>query len=138
MKLAFRTRRPAAPVRLNRRPAPGLALALALCAAVAGASLHAQPATPSDAHDGHQHPAAASTASEAAWVQGEVRRIDAENGKLTLKHEAIARFDMGPMTMAFRVAKPALLDGLAVGDQVKFRVEKIDQRVMVVDLQKLN
>ncbi len=75
-------------------------------------------------------------AAGAVWVNGEVRRIDVEGGKLTLKHDAIPQFEMAAMTMVFRVAEPGLLAGLAVGDQVRFRIEKINQRFTVMELQK--
>lgn len=107
--------------------------ALAVCSAVAGglAQGQAQAQTP-EAHDAHEH---AAPAGEAVWILGEVRRIDAEAGKLTLKHDAIPQFEMAAMTMAFRVARPTLLDGLAVGDKVRFRVDKRDQRFIVIDVQ---
>ncbi len=61
-------------------------------------------------------------ASELA--EGEVRKIDAAAGKLTLKHGEIKRLEMPPMTMVFRVRDPALLAPLKVGDKIRFDVEK--------------
>ncbi len=87
-----------------------------------------------DEHAGHHAPG--SSAMNEAWIHGEVRRIDADAGKLTLRHEAIPQFEMGAMTMAFRVARPTLLEGIAVGDKVRFRLEKVGQRLTVVGLQK--
>jgi Cu/Ag efflux protein CusF len=76
---------------------------------------------PADAHAGH-HPTGA-TASAAEKADGEVRRIDKAGGRLTLRHGEIKSLDMPPMTMVFRVRDPALLDGLKVGDKIRFTAE---------------
>ncbi len=82
----------------------------------------------------HHHAAAPAAGTVASYEQvaGEVRAIDQDNGKLTLRHEAIPKFEMAPMTMAFRVADASLLAGLAVGDRVLFSVEKLNGRLVVV------
>jgi Cu/Ag efflux protein CusF len=82
-----------------------------LLAALAIATpLYAQPVTP---------PAAQAS----AMSEGVVRKIDAANGKITLKHGPIANLDMPPMTMVFRVQPPELLNAVKVGDTVKFHAE---------------
>jgi Cu/Ag efflux protein CusF len=68
-------------------------------------------------------PAAASVAA-APRTAGEVRRVDAAQGKLTLRHERIESLDMPAMTMVFQVADPKLLEGLQAGDKVRFAAEK--------------
>ena len=62
----------------------------------------------------------ASAPAAAAWTQGEVRRIDPANARLTLRHGEIRNLGMPPMTMTFGLRDPALLAGLKVGDQVRF------------------
>jgi Cu/Ag efflux protein CusF len=52
---------------------------------------------------------------------GTVTAIDKAAGKITLDHKAIPEVKWPAMTMAFD-AKPALLDGVAVGDKVAFDV----------------
>jgi len=52
---------------------------------------------------------------------GEVRKIDKETGKLTLKHGEIKNLDMPGMTMVFVVRDKAMLDRLKTGDRIKFR-----------------
>ncbi|MGE5318724.1 MAG: copper-binding protein [Hyphomicrobiaceae bacterium] len=59
-------------------------------------------------------------------AEGVVRRIDLDNGKITLKHGPIASIDMPPMTMVYRVQSASLLEGLKVGDRVRFDVEDRD------------
>ncbi|MFT3778928.1 MAG: copper-binding protein [Ottowia sp.] len=90
-----------------------LVAALALAAAVPALAQH---------HAAHgAAPASAPVAAEAAaWVQGEVRRIDAANARVTLRHGDIPNLNMPPMTMAFSLRDPALLQGLKVGDKVRF------------------
>lgn len=72
---------------------------------------------------------------EAPQAEGEVRKIDREQGKLTLRHGPLKNLDMPAMTMVFRVADPKLLDSLKEGDQVRFTAEKRDGVYTVVAIQ---
>ncbi len=67
----------------------------------------------------------AQTETAYSMTEGEVRRIDKDANKLTLRHGPIENLGMPPMTMVFQVKYPALLDKVKVGDKVKFRAEKI-------------
>ncbi|MBN9529832.1 MAG: copper-binding protein [Alphaproteobacteria bacterium] len=69
-------------------------------------------------------------------ADGEVRKIDREQGKITLKHGPIAGMDMPGMTMIFRVQDPSLLDKAAVGDKVLFSVAKTADGMTVTSLEK--
>ncbi|HVJ60148.1 MAG TPA: copper-binding protein [Burkholderiaceae bacterium] len=55
---------------------------------------------------------------------GEVRKVDKDAGKITLKHGPIKadNLEMDPMTMVFQVRDKSLLDGIKAGDKVRFRV----------------
>jgi Cu/Ag efflux protein CusF len=70
-----------------------------------------------------------------ALVDGEVRKIDKAQGKLTLRHDEIKNLEMPAMTMIFRVKDAKLLDGLAEGAKVKFAAEKIDGQYTVTQIQ---
>ena len=70
------------------------------------------------------HPGAPAEANVSSLTEGEVRRIDKEAKKITLRHGAIANLDMPPMTMVFQVADSALLERVKVGDKVRFAAEK--------------
>jgi len=74
----------------------------------------------------------AATAALAQSADGEVRKIDRAQGKLTLRHGEIAHLQMPPMTMVFRVADPKLLDGLSVGARVRFDADKVDGQYVVL------
>jgi Cu/Ag efflux protein CusF len=60
----------------------------------------------------------------AAQTEGEIRKIDREARKITLKHAEIKNLDMPPMTMVFQLAEGAQLGTLKVGDKVRFKAEK--------------
>ena len=88
------------------------------------AAFFAQPALADDAH--HKKAAASPVAQASAKAEGEIRKIDKEAGKITLKHGPIANLDMPGMTMIFRVAEPAMLDKVKVGDKIRFAADKVD------------
>ncbi|MCE2656962.1 MAG: copper-binding protein [Rubrivivax sp.] len=69
-------------------------------------------------------------------TEGEVRKIDKEQGRVTLKHGDIKNLDMPAMTMVFRVRDKSLLDTVSVGDKVRFDAEKIDGQFVVTVLRK--
>lgn len=67
---------------------------------------------------------------------GEVRKIDLETQKITLRHGEIKNLDMPGMTMVFRVADTALLATVKVGDKVKFNVEKRDGAMVITAMER--
>ncbi|TNI90648.1 copper-binding protein [Aeromonas allosaccharophila] len=68
-------------------------------------------------------------------TKGVITRIDASNGKLGIKHEAIDNLKMPAMTMVFRVAEPALLKDLKVGDAVRFHAENPGGKLTITQIQ---
>ena len=75
------------------------------------------------------------TAATASMTDGEVRKIDKENQKITLKHGDIKNLDMPGMTMVFKVKDAAMLDKVQVGSKVKFKAEKSDGAVVVTSVE---
>lgn len=69
-------------------------------------------------------------------ADGEVTKIDAKAGKLTMRHGPIKNLDMDAMNMVFRVQDPAMLKGLKVGDKVKFEADRVNGQITVIKLQK--
>lgn len=96
---------------------------LLLAALLASAPAHSQQTAAEHAAH-HPAPAAASPA-EGAMSEGEVRKVDLDAKKITLRHGPIPNIDMPPMTMVFQVRDPALLQGIKAGDKVRFSAEKI-------------
>lgn len=83
--------------------------------------------------------AAALSATALAHAQpadGEVRKVDKAQAKVTLKHGEIKSLGMPPMTMVYRVQNPATLDSLQVGDKVRFQAEKIDGQYTITEIRK--
>lgn len=74
----------------------------------------------------------------AAMSDGEVRKVDKETGKITLRHGPIPNLDMPNMTMVFRVKDPAMLDQVKAGDQVRFSADRVGGQftVMTIELKK--
>ena len=64
------------------------------------------------------------SAPAGALTEGEVRKVDMDAKKITIKHGPIANLDMPPMTMVFQVKDPALLEKVKAGDKIRFRAEK--------------
>ena len=58
---------------------------------------------------------------DADMTSAEVRKVDKDSKKITLRHEAIKGLDMPAMTMVFQVRDASLLDKVRAGDKVKFR-----------------
>lgn len=72
----------------------------------------------------YAQPAAPAAAESSVMSDGVVRKIDAANNKITLKHGPITNLDMPGMTMVFRVKSADQLKNIKVGDAVKFHVEQ--------------
>jgi Cu/Ag efflux protein CusF len=98
-------------------------LALILIAAFAAPAL-AQQSTA--AHDSHH---------SGALVDGEVRKVDKEAKKITLRHGPLPNLDMPAMTMVFQVKDPAMLDQVKPGEKVKFQAEKIGGAFTIIQIE---
>ena len=69
-------------------------------------------------------------------VEGEVKKINESAGKITLKHGPITNLDMGAMQMVFRVADPAMLTTVKVGDKVNFEADRVDGAITITKMEK--
>lgn len=79
-------------------------------------------------------PAVANQHETASLSQGEVRNIDVNGRKITLRHGLLKGVGMPPMTMLFDVDDSASLDGVRVGDKVMFQVERHGSRYVVTEI----
>ncbi|ARN20844.1 copper-binding protein [Piscinibacter gummiphilus] len=107
-----------------------------LAAAVLAAASGAWAQAPADDHPAHHAAPPASAATAAPSSEGEVRKIDLAQGKVTLRHGPLQNLDMPGMTMVFKAADPRLLDGLKEGDKVRFTAEKRDGVFAVTALER--
>lgn len=78
---------------------------------------------------------AATETKTAEMTDGEIRKVDMENKKITIKHGEIKNLDMPGMTMVFQVKDSAMLDKVKAGDKVKFSADKIGGAIVVTDIQ---
>ena len=84
-------------------------------------------------HSAHHAPAASTAAAPA--TDGEVRKVDKEQAKVTLKHGPITNLDMPGMTMVFKVADPKMLDAIKPGDKVKFAADNVNGALTVTAIE---
>jgi|CXWL01.1.fsa_nt_gi Cu/Ag efflux protein CusF len=63
-------------------------------------------------------------ADTAELSEGEIRKVDKDTARLTIKHGELKNLDMPAMTMVFQVKDKAWLDKLKAGDKVRFKAEK--------------
>ncbi|MBC7620745.1 MAG: copper-binding protein [Candidatus Saccharibacteria bacterium] len=68
-------------------------------------------------------------------AEGEIRKVDVDNKKITIKHGVIKNLDMPGMTMVFQVKDPALLSGVKQGEKIRFKAEKLNGAIVVTDIQ---
>ncbi|WP_247869589.1 copper-binding protein [Herbaspirillum sp. ST 5-3] len=66
---------------------------------------------------------------------GEVKKIDKDAGKITIKHGPLANLGMPAMTMVFKVKDPAMLDQVKAGDEIGFVAEKVNGALTVTKLE---
>lgn len=79
-----------------------------------------------------------SSSAAAQMSQGEVRKVDKDAQKITIKHGPIDNLGMPPMTMVFRVRDPAMLEQVSRGDQVNFSADNINGAYTVTHIEKSN
>jgi Cu(I)/Ag(I) efflux system protein CusF len=86
-------------------------------------------------HGAHGAKPATTTASATEMVDGEVRKVDMDAKKITVKHGEIKSLEMPGMTMVFQVKDPAMLDMVKTGDKVMFKAEKANGAMVVTEIQ---
>ncbi len=89
------------------------------------------PASATEPESQHQHEAAADEK-----VAGEIRKIDLDNNKVTIRHGEMKQLNMGAMTMVFRFTDPAMLGELKVGDKVRFVPAKVEGQLVLKMIEK--
>lgn len=76
----------------------------------------------------------ASAADLRDLTEGEIKKVDKDNKKLTIKHGDIKSLDMPGMTMVFKVKDPGMIDSVKVGDKVRFAVENLPTGLVVTEM----
>lgn len=70
-------------------------------------------------------------ANASEWTKGEIRRIDVDNKKMTIKHEEMKSLDMPPMSMVFYVENIELFKEIKPGDQIEFIADQKGTKLFV-------
>lgn len=76
-------------------------------------------------------------AAQTGRTEGEIRRIDRDGGKLTLRHGPVAgALEMPGMSMVFQVKDPTLLQRFKPGDRVTATILKEGGVYYLLDAEK--
>lgn len=108
----------------------------AFAAAALAATLLPPLAFADGAHGKKEQGGQGASAPADAMAEGEVRRVDKDAKKITIKHGPLANLDMPAMTMVFQVEDAAMLDAVRTGDKVKFRAEKVGGAFKLVKIER--
>ena len=76
-----------------------------------------------------------SSPAAASMTDGEVRKIDKDTSKITIKHGDIKHLEMPGMTMVFNAKDKSLLDKVQVGDKVRFMVVSEGGKMVVTAIE---
>jgi Cu(I)/Ag(I) efflux system protein CusF len=107
-----------------------------VAAAIVSMSLMTPSAYANDAHHNkYQAVSASAPATTGEIIEGEIRRVDKDAKKITIKHGPMQSLDMPAMTMVFQVKDPGLLDKVKAGDKVKFQAQKVNGAFTVMQIE---
>lgn len=71
-------------------------------------------------------------------TEAEVRKVDIEAKKITLKHGEIKNLGMPPMSMVFQMKDPSMLEKFKAGDKVQFTADNLNGAMTVMSIEPLN
>jgi Cu(I)/Ag(I) efflux system protein CusF len=75
--------------------------------------------------------------AQEALIEGQVMKIDASAGKITLNHGPIKKLGMEHgMTMVFKAQDPAMLKAVKAGDKVKFDADQVNGQFTVTKIER--
>lgn len=75
-----------------------------------------------------------SMAMAGTFTKGTVKKVNAKAGKVTIIHEELVDLEMPAMTMVFRVADKAMLEGLEKGQSIEFIADRVKGKLTVIEL----
>lgn len=67
--------------------------------------------------------------------EGTVKSLDPKAGTVTIQHGPIAALNWPAMTMTFKASNPALLQGVSVGESVKFQLMQMGGAITLMAIQ---
>jgi Cu(I)/Ag(I) efflux system periplasmic protein CusF len=104
---------------------------LVACALLFAGTVSAQS---TDEHSSHSA-AGQQFAQASTLTDGEVRKVDKDAKKITIRHGPIANLDMPGMTMVFRVQDPAMLDQVKAGETIRFVADRVNGALTVTRIE---
>lgn len=79
-------------------------------------------------------PSSATTERAVSLSEGEIKKVDIDAERVTIKHGPLENLGMPGMTMIFSVTDVSVLRSIKAGDKVKFAAGKVDGRIVVTEL----
>jgi len=67
--------------------------------------------------------------------QGKITKIDEKWNRLTIDHGPLENLEMEAMTMVFEVADPAMMEGLAEGQEITFMADRVKGKLTVTEIE---
>lgn len=86
------------------------------------------------AHASHDH-ATDHAVMVKTLSEGQVKKIDKAQGRLTIRHGPLGNLDMPAMTMVFRVQDASWLDRVKPDDRIRFLAEEVNGVLTVTTLE---
>jgi len=74
-------------------------------------------------------------AEPVSMTEGEVRKLDKDQGLVTLRHGEIKNLGMPGMTMVFHTTDKSMLDKIKQGDRVRFAADMVNTELMVTKIE---
>ena len=102
----------------------------------AGAFAQTAPAPAANAAGTAQPSSSSAAMPTKDMAEAEVRRVDKDSKKVTLKHGPIKNLDMPSMTMVFQVRDAALFDKLVAGEKIMFTAEQLQGAYVITGVEK--
>jgi Cu(I)/Ag(I) efflux system protein CusF len=75
--------------------------------------------------------------AQSTLIDGQVTKVDASAGNITIKHGPIKKLDMDQgMTMVFHAQDPEMLKAVKAGDKIKFDADSVNGQLTVTKIEK--
>ncbi|MBC7499261.1 MAG: copper-binding protein [Herminiimonas sp.] len=74
-------------------------------------------------------------ASNGTLSAGTVKKVDPDQGKITISHGPLANLSMPAMTMVFDLADRAMIGKVKAGDSIEFTAEKVNGALTITQLE---
>ena len=68
-------------------------------------------------------------------TDAEVRKVDKDAARITLRHGEIRNLDMPAMTMVFQVRDKGMLNKVKAGDKVRFAADKVGDAYVITRIE---